>query len=140
MIHSFETTLCNFSRNLMCLWSLVALEPDVLSSLGSHLHNPLCSLQMQTKKLRLFSGTFNQKNPTPAHYSLKACCSLAPFHSKSLHNGLLSPLLAPSLSSGSSLLLSVQSCSFYYAGCFNSSFLLLCPRLNFTEARDSMSQ
>ena len=58
--------LCNFSRNLMCLWSLVALEPDVLSSFGSHLHNPLCSLQMQTKKLRLFSRTFNQKTQ-PQH-------------------------------------------------------------------------
>lgn len=71
----------------MGLWSLVALESDVLSSLGSHLHNLLCSLQIWTKKELL------TKNPTPTHYSLKACSSV-PSHSKTLCHGLLSPLLA----------------------------------------------
>ena len=130
--------LCNFSRNLMCLWSLVALEPDVLSSFGSHLHNPLCSLQCRQKNLD-FSPELLTKKPNPNTLLTEGLLQFGPSHSKTLHNGLLSPLLAPSLGSGSSLPLLIQSRSFYYAACFNSSFLLLCPRLTFTEARDSVS-
>ena len=113
--------LCNFSRGFRCLWSLVVLEPDALSSHGSHLHNLLCSLQRQTENLDLSPKLFTQKTqPHQTHYSLKLWCSSAPSHSKTLPSELLSPFLAPSLGSGSSLLPLIQSHSFYYAGWFNS--------------------
>lgn len=130
--------LCNFSRNLMCLWSLVALESDVLSSLGSHLHNLLCSLQIRTKNLTLFSRTFNQKPDSNTLLTEGLQFGPLPLKNPMQWATLFSP--GPCLGSCSSLSLLIQSRSFSYTGCFNSSLLLLCPRLTFTGARDSISR
>lgn len=68
----------------MYLWSLVALQSDVLSSFGSQLHN-LLFLQICTENFKMFDLGFLFQNSIAPNTIHKSLCVAQPLsHSKSL--------------------------------------------------------